>query len=85
MSYDILKNRMTNGTPFVKETAVARINSLADTLVITQEQATELIALAEQYGVDILPENYSERITKLEATDAELYEALDMILKGVTE
>ena len=67
MSYDILKNRLTNGNAFVKQTAIDRINALADTLEITQEQAEELLALAESKGVDVLPEDLSARLAELEA------------------
>lgn len=85
MSYEVLKNRLTNGDPFLKSTALERITALADNLEISQEQADELTALAEQYGVDVLPDDYPARIQQLEETDKELYEALNMILTGVVE
>lgn len=78
MSYDVLKNRLTNGVPYTVEAAVERINALANNLEITQEQADELIALAKQHGLDALPEDLPARVATLE-------EALNMILSGVTE
>lgn len=42
MSYEVLKNRMQNGQPFLREMALTRINALADALEISQEQADEL-------------------------------------------
>lgn len=78
MSYDALKNRLTNGEPYLIATAMERINALADNLEITQEQAEELTSIAQMYGVDIMPENVEVRLSTLE-------EALDMILSGVTE
>ena len=78
MSYDVLKNRLTNGEPYLLTTAMERINALADTLEITQEQAEELTALAKQNGLAAMPENLEGRVETLE-------EALNMILEGVTE
>lgn len=78
MSYDVLKNRLSNGSPYLLTTAMERINALADTLEITQEQAEELTALANQHGLDAMPENLEGRVETLE-------EALNMILTGVTE
>lgn len=78
MSYDVLKNRLTNGVPYTVEAAVERINALANNLEITQEQAEELTALANQHGLDAMPENLDGRVETLE-------EALNMILEGVTE
>lgn len=85
MSYEVLKNRLTNGDPFLKSAALERITALADNLNISQEQADELTALAEQYGVDVLPDDYPARIEQLEADNKELYEALNMILEGGTD
>lgn len=78
MSYDVLKNRLTNGGPYLTATALDRINALADNLEITQEQTEELTALARQHGLDALPEDLEGRVETLE-------EALNMILTGVTE
>ena len=48
--YQVLCNRLTNGTPFTTDTAQARITALADALEITQEEADELAALAKVHG-----------------------------------
>lgn len=78
MSYEVLKNRLTNGDPYLTTTAMDRINALADNLDITQEQAEELTNLAQMHGLDAMPEDLTTRVDTLE-------EALDMILSGVTE
>ncbi|OUN23674.1 hypothetical protein B5G34_00840 [Flavonifractor sp. An82] len=70
MSYDVLKNRLTNGVPYTVEAALARINALADNLEITQEQADELIALAKQHGLESIGDE--DRLTALELAVAEL-------------
>lgn len=49
-SYEVLKNRLTNGQPFLLEAALARINYLADNLMITEEQRVELTTLANENG-----------------------------------
>lgn len=66
MSYEVLKNRLTNGTAFLFQTALDRINALADALEITQEQADELTALATAHGVDVFPEGYAARLYAVE-------------------
>lgn len=81
MSYDILKNRLTNGNAFVKQTAIDRINALADNLVLTQEQAEELLALAETNGVEVLPEDLPTRLAELEAVSAK-FDAFVVAAKG---
>lgn len=68
MSYEVLKNRLTNGTAFLLQTALDRINALADALEITQEQADELTALAKDKGQDILPDDIPARMELLEDT-----------------
>ena len=78
MSYEVLKNRLTNGKPFTVEAAIERITALADNLDITQEQAEELTNLAQTHGLDAMPEDLTTRVDTLE-------EALNMILEGVTE
>ena len=70
MSYEVLKNRLTNGKPFAASTAIARITALADELVITQEQADELAALATQYGTAETV-TVDERLAALEAASLE--------------
>lgn len=66
MSYEILKNRLTNGTTFLLQTALDRINALADALEITQEQADELTEIAKAKGQDILPDDLPARLELLE-------------------
>ena len=66
MSYEVLKNRLTNGTAFLLQTALDRINALADALEITQEQADELTALAKAKGQDVLPDDLPARMELLE-------------------
>lgn len=69
-SYEVLKNRLTNGRPYTVEAAVARITALADALEITQEQAEELAALARQYG-STAPQDTEARLATLEAASLE--------------
>lgn len=66
MSYEVLKNRLTNGTAFLLQTALDRINALADALEITQEQADELTEIAKAKGKDILPDDLLARMELLE-------------------
>lgn len=66
MSYEVLKNRLTNGTAFLFQNAIDRINALADALEITQEQADELTALAKAKGQDVLPDDLTARMELLE-------------------
>ena len=66
MSYEVLKNRLTNGTAFLLQTVLDRINALADALEITQEQADELTALAKAKGQDVLPDDLTARMELLE-------------------
>lgn len=85
MSYQVLKNRLTNGKPFTSSTAIARITALADELIITQEQAEELTALAVQYGTTEAV-TVEERLAALEAAslehDTALMELAAMIAGG---
>ena len=69
-SYEVLKNRLTNGHPFTVEAAVARITALADALEITQDQANELATLAQQYG-SAAPQDTEARLATLEAASLE--------------
>ena len=69
-SYEVLKNRLTNGRPYTVEAAVARITALADALEITQDQANELTALAQQYG-SAAPQDTETRLQQLEAASLE--------------
>ena len=82
-SFDVMRNRMTNGKYFSAEAAKARIARLLDELEITQEQADELNALAEQYGGGATVE---ERLAAVEAAalehDAALMELAQMLTAG---
>lgn len=82
MSYDVLKNRLTNGVPYTVEAAVERINALANNLEITQEQAEELIALAKQYGRTSI--GAEDRLTSLELAVAELGVAMMTAMGGMS-
>ena len=82
-SFEIMRNRMTNGKYFDRETAKARIARLLDELAITQEQADELTDLAEQYGGGATVE---ERLAAVEAAamehDIALMELAAMLTGG---
>ena len=86
MSYQVLKNRLTNGKPFAAEVAVARINALADALEITQDEANELLALAAEHGTAEAA-TVEERLAALEAAsleqDTALMELAAMLTGGV--
>ena len=69
-SYEVLKNRLTNGRPYTVEAAVARITALADALEINQDQANELTALAQQYG-SAASQDTETRLQQLEAASLE--------------
>ena len=72
--YQVLYNRLTNGTPFTTDTAQARITALADALEITQEEADELSALAKEHGTS--GATLEERVAALEERALEHEEAL---------
>ena len=72
--YQVLYNRLTNGTPFTTDTAQARITALADALEITQEEADELAALAKAHGTS--GATLEERVAALEERALEHEEAL---------
>lgn len=86
MSYEVLKNRLTNGVPYTVEAALERINALADNLEITQEQADELIALAKENGTTSAL-SVEERLAALESAslehDTALIELAMMITGGM--
>lgn len=67
-SFDVMRNRMTNGKYFDRETAKARIARLLDELEITQEQADVLNALADEHGGGATVE---ERLAAVEAAAME--------------
>lgn len=66
MSYEVLKNRLCSGKEFDLDTARERISALADQLMITQVQADELLALAQENA------SKPDRLTMLELAVAEL-------------
>lgn len=68
--YQVLYNRLTNGTPFTTDTAQARIIALE----ITQEEADELAALAKAHGTS--GATLEERVAALEERALEHEEAL---------
>ena len=70
MTYELLKNKMLNGTPFLKKDAYRWIEALP--LSTTPEQAAELKALADQYGLDVLPEDGERRLARLEEENRQL-------------
>ena len=72
--YQVLCNRLTNGTSFTTDTAQARITALADALEITQEEADELFALAKEHGTS--GATLEERVAALEERALEHEEAL---------
>lgn len=86
MSYEVLKNRLTNGKPFTLESATNRINALADSLEITHEQATELLEIATANASNESL-SYDERIKQLEIAslehDAALMELANLLMGGV--
>ena len=82
-SFDVMRNRMTNGKYFSAEAAKARIARLLDELEITQEQADELNALADEHGGGATVE---ERLAAVEAAamehDIALMELAAMLTAG---
>lgn len=70
--YNIIKNRMQNGTPFVKKRALERISALANDFVITQSEAEELNSIAIQFGQEVLPDDAMGRLDVVEQTTNEL-------------
>ena len=72
--YKVLYNRLTGGVPFAASTAIARITALADALEITQDEAAELTALAQERGT--AGATVEERLTAVEAHQLELDEAV---------
>ena len=72
--YRILYNRLTGGVPFAASTAIARITALADALEITQDEAAELLAIAQERGTT--GATVEERLAAVEAHQLELDEAV---------
>ncbi len=82
VEFEILRNRMTNGEPFLRSRALERITALADSLYISQAEADELTALAKANGIDILPEDAMGRLEAVEQTTDELTLAMAEIIGG---
>ena len=70
MTYEVLKNKMLNGTPFLKADALRWIEALP--LEVTPEQVEELKALAQEKGLDFLPEDGAAPLAHLEEENREL-------------
>lgn len=82
--YNLLKGRITNGHPFLKADALARINALANDLSITQEEASELTNLAKENGVDVMPNDAMGRLNAVEQTTDELTLMVAEMIGGVS-
>ena len=72
--YKVLYNRLTGGTPFAASTAIDRITALADALEITQDEAAELIAIAQERGAT--GATVEDRLAAVETHQLEQDEAL---------
>lgn len=72
--YKVIYNRLTGGTPFAASTAIARITALADALEITQDEAAELITIAQERSTT--GATVEERLAAVEAHQLELDEAV---------
>ncbi len=68
--YGTLKSRMRE--PFLREDALYRINDLANHFLLTAEETNELTAIAQQKGLDVMPEDVTGRLTKVEQDSNEL-------------
>ncbi len=80
MTYELLKNKMTNGSPFTKADARKWIDALP--LSVTPEQVRELEEIANTHGLDFLPEDGEGRLTNAENTIDELVVAVADIMGG---
>lgn len=72
--YKVILNRLTGGVPFATSTAIARITALADALEITQDEAAELTAIAQERGTT--GATVEERLAAVETHQLEQDEAL---------
>lgn len=72
--YKVICNRLTGGTPFAASTAIDRVTALADALEITQDEAAELISIAQERGTT--GATVEERLAAVEAHQLEQDEAL---------
>lgn len=80
--YKALYNRLTGSTPFAASTAIARITALADALEITQDEAAELTAIAQERGTT--DATVEERLAAVEAHQLELDEAVMELAEMLT-
>lgn len=81
--YKVLYNRLTGGVPFAASTAIARITALADALEITQDEATELTAIAQERGTT--GATVEERLAAVETHQLEQDEALMELAEMLAE
>ena len=81
---EVLKNRMENGSPFLKARALERIQVMLDSLEITEQQAMELRAIAEAKGADILPMDAMGRLTAVEQETRLQRKMLQVLVAGDT-
>lgn len=89
-SYEVLKNRLTNGQPFTVTAALERITNLADTLMITTDEKDELTELAKLHGSDTAV-SLEERVAQIETASlqhdlalAEIAGMLAALMGGVS-
>lgn len=75
--FQLLKNRMENGTPFLREDAVTRISALANRLELTEQESQTLLALAESKGLDVLPRDAMGRLERVEQSAMDLETATE--------
>ena len=80
--YKVIHNRLTGGIPFAASTAIDRITALADALEITQDEAAELTAIAQERGTT--GATVEDRLAAVEAHQLELDEAV-MELAGMCD
>lgn len=81
--YILMKNAMTHSN-FLKKVASDRINYLADTMKITQDEATELMDLCNSKGYDILPTDAYGRLTAVENNVDDIILLIADLIGGVT-
>lgn len=80
--YKVLYNRLMGGIPFAASTAIARITALADALEITQDEAAELISIAQERGTT--GATVEERLAAVETHQLEHDEALMELAEMLT-
>ena len=84
-NYEMFKNRILNGKPFLKVDAEKRVESLINNLEITQEQADELMAIIEKNGRDILPQDAMGRLARVEDDTAALKNADEELVLAMAD